>query len=50
MATPNVQLLFGPMLIGVFINMILYGVLVVQAWAYYQTYKRDAIWIKYFVN
>ncbi|KAF8235028.1 hypothetical protein L208DRAFT_792042 [Tricholoma matsutake] len=49
MATPNVQLLFGPMLIGVFINMILYGVLVVQAWAYYQTYKRDAIWIKYFV-
>ncbi|TFK36160.1 hypothetical protein BDQ12DRAFT_634540 [Crucibulum laeve] len=46
---PNVQLSFGPMLIGTFINMILYGILIVQTYSYYQTYKRDAAWIKYLV-
>ncbi|KAJ6630310.1 hypothetical protein B0H10DRAFT_2207988 [Mycena sp. CBHHK59/15] len=46
---PNVQLSFGPMLIGVFFNMILYGVLIVQVLNYYQTYKRDAAWMRYFV-
>jgi hypothetical protein len=46
---PNVKLLFGPMLLGVFINMILYGIMVVQTYHYYQTFKRDAPWIKYLV-
>ncbi|KAF8957376.1 hypothetical protein BDZ97DRAFT_1846481 [Flammula alnicola] len=42
----NVKLLFGPMLLGVFINMVLYGVLIMQAYHYYQNFKRDARWIK----
>jgi len=46
---PGVRLLYGPMLIGVFLNMILYGVLVVQTYSYYQTYKKDTPWIKYLV-
>jgi len=46
---PNVRLSFGPMLIGVFLNMILYGVLLVQTYTYYQTYKKDTPWIKYLV-
>ncbi|KAF8914426.1 hypothetical protein CPB84DRAFT_1759235 [Gymnopilus junonius] len=48
-STPDVRLLFGPMLMGVFINMLLYGILVVQTYHYYQTFKRDAPWIKYLV-
>jgi len=46
---PNVQLLFGPMLIGVFFNMILYGILIVQTYTYYQLYKKDAPWIRFLV-
>jgi hypothetical protein len=42
-------LFFGPMLIGAFLNAILYGVVVVQSFIYYQTYKKDAPWIRYFV-
>ncbi|KAH7883155.1 hypothetical protein F5I97DRAFT_1930737 [Phlebopus sp. FC_14] len=45
----GVDLLFGPMLIGVFFNTILYGVLLVQSYIYFQTYKNDATWMKYFV-
>ncbi|KAJ7119022.1 hypothetical protein C8R44DRAFT_878540 [Mycena epipterygia] len=48
-ALPNVQLLFGPMLIGVFFNMILYGVLLGQVLTYYQIYRSDAGWMRYFV-
>ncbi|KAF7315001.1 MFS domain-containing protein [Mycena indigotica] len=47
---PNVQLLFGPMLIGVFVNMILYGVLISQVLTYFQVYSKDAIWMKTFVS
>ncbi|KAJ3576375.1 hypothetical protein NP233_g460 [Leucocoprinus birnbaumii] len=39
---PNVQLSYGPMLVGVFVNMILYGILVVQCYSYYQQYKKYA--------
>jgi len=46
---PSVDLVFGPMLIGVFLNTILYGVLVVQTFIYYQTYRQDKPWIRYFV-
>ncbi|KAF8630803.1 hypothetical protein AX15_002706 [Amanita polypyramis BW_CC] len=45
----NPQLLFGPMLIGTFANMILYGILIVQTLFYFQTYKKDTPWIKYLV-
>ncbi|KAJ3763781.1 hypothetical protein EV360DRAFT_65957 [Lentinula raphanica] len=41
---------FGPMLIGVFFNMILYGVLLNQMFFYYQTYKSDTLWIKCLVT
>ncbi|KAJ3987170.1 hypothetical protein F5890DRAFT_1551575 [Lentinula detonsa] len=40
MAVFNVTLSFGPMLIGVYLNMILYGILLNQ------TYKSDALWIR----
>ncbi|PFH47885.1 hypothetical protein AMATHDRAFT_87450 [Amanita thiersii Skay4041] len=42
----SVQLLFGPLLIGSFLNMILYGVLVVQLFVYFQAYTKDARWIR----
>ncbi|KAJ7184551.1 hypothetical protein C8R46DRAFT_1064410 [Mycena filopes] len=48
-ALPNVQLLFGPMLIGVFFNMILYGVLVGQVLTYFQKYRNDALWMRLLV-
>ncbi|KAF4591267.1 hypothetical protein EYR40_009870 [Pleurotus pulmonarius] len=50
MAPPNPELFFGPMLIGVFLNTILYGVLVVQTFNYFQTYKMtDKALIRYLV-
>ncbi|KAJ4469530.1 hypothetical protein J3R30DRAFT_1564226 [Lentinula aciculospora] len=42
----HVELTFGPMLIGVYFNMILFGVLLNQMHFYFQTYKSDALWIK----
>ncbi|PFH47887.1 hypothetical protein AMATHDRAFT_151021, partial [Amanita thiersii Skay4041] len=38
---------FGPILLGVFFNSILYGVLVVQLFVYFQTYKKDTGWIRH---
>ncbi|RDB17460.1 hypothetical protein Hypma_001627 [Hypsizygus marmoreus] len=46
---PSIQLLFGPMLIGAFMNAILYGVMVVQMFMYHQTYKRDPTWMRFFI-
>ncbi|KAJ7583578.1 hypothetical protein C8J56DRAFT_1167453 [Mycena floridula] len=61
---PNLQLSFGPMLIGVFLNLILFGILIMQTCIYFQTYRRcapfrlllsvlmlssDSKWIKLFV-
>ncbi|TFK36159.1 hypothetical protein BDQ12DRAFT_725456 [Crucibulum laeve] len=45
----KVQLLYGPMLIGVFLNMILYGILVVQMYEYYRTFKKDTAWLRYLI-
>ncbi|KAJ7747817.1 hypothetical protein B0H16DRAFT_1554700, partial [Mycena metata] len=45
----NVQLSYGPMLVGVFFNMILYGVFVGQVLTYYQLYRKDDAWMRYFV-
>ncbi|KAJ7762596.1 hypothetical protein B0H16DRAFT_1884043 [Mycena metata] len=49
MAGTGVELLFGPMLIGVLLSTALYGVMVVQMLVYYQTYPTDARWIRYFL-
>ncbi|KAK2467199.1 hypothetical protein APHAL10511_000748 [Amanita phalloides] len=40
---------FGPLLIGTFFNMILYGILIVQCLFYFQTYKTDNSWIRILV-
>ncbi|KAJ7181003.1 hypothetical protein C8R46DRAFT_1071156 [Mycena filopes] len=45
----DVKLLFGPLLIGVFFNMILFGLLVAQMMTYFQTQRRDALWIRILV-
>ncbi|KAJ7116938.1 hypothetical protein C8R44DRAFT_983293 [Mycena epipterygia] len=46
---PDVTLLFGPLLIGVLLNTLLYGVMLVQAFMYYHRYKTDRVWFRYFV-
>jgi len=46
---PHVSLLFGPLLIGVCLNCILYGVLLLQVLIYYMSYKSDPKWIRYYV-
>ncbi|KAJ7611772.1 hypothetical protein FB45DRAFT_316606 [Roridomyces roridus] len=49
-ALPNVQLSFGPMLLGVFANMILFGILIGQVLTYYRNYRHDAFWMRLFVS
>ncbi|KAJ3839519.1 hypothetical protein F5878DRAFT_115314 [Lentinula raphanica] len=44
-----VQSLYGPIFIGAFLNAILYGVLSVQTYFYFQNSSRDARWIKILV-
>ncbi|KAJ7057574.1 hypothetical protein C8F01DRAFT_1233022 [Mycena amicta] len=46
---PDVRLLFGPFLIGLVFNAILYGVVVVQFFIYYDRYKGDRRWLRYLV-
>ncbi|KAF8508407.1 hypothetical protein JB92DRAFT_638881 [Gautieria morchelliformis] len=46
---PSLQLFYGPLMIGVFLNCILYGVLIVQTFLYFQTYKKDAASFRLFV-
>ncbi|KAJ7060519.1 hypothetical protein C8F01DRAFT_1142959 [Mycena amicta] len=48
-ALPNVELSYGPMLLGVFVNLILYGVFVGQVLSYYKLYHKDGAWMRYFV-
>ncbi|KAJ6553087.1 hypothetical protein B0H19DRAFT_1377754 [Mycena capillaripes] len=44
---PDVRLLFGPILIGVLLNTMLYGVMLVQTFMYYTRYsKRDSKWTR----
>ncbi|KAF7291263.1 hypothetical protein MIND_01270100 [Mycena indigotica] len=49
MPLPNITLLFGPMLIGVVLNVLLYGIMVTQMFKYYHEYPRDPKWIRYFM-
>ncbi|KAF8134684.1 hypothetical protein K438DRAFT_797722 [Mycena galopus ATCC 62051] len=49
MAGTEVELLFGPLLIGVILSTLTYGIMSVQMLLYYQAYKKDARWIRYFM-
>ncbi|KAJ6573594.1 hypothetical protein DFH09DRAFT_1152149 [Mycena vulgaris] len=49
MAGTGVELLFGPMLIGVILSTAVYGIMISQMLRYYQTYRKDATWIRYFM-
>jgi len=49
MPGPSIDLIYGPMLIGVFFNCILFGVMIMQIFIYFQTYTKDIPWIRYFV-
>ncbi|KAJ7633394.1 hypothetical protein DFH06DRAFT_691474 [Mycena polygramma] len=44
---PGSTLIFGPMLIGVVLNMMLYGVVCTQMVSYYQRFTHDSPWIRY---
>lgn len=46
---PSLQLLFGPLLIGAFINTILYGILLVQSFIYFRTYRKDSPRMRFFI-
>ncbi|KAJ7354278.1 hypothetical protein DFH08DRAFT_854521 [Mycena albidolilacea] len=48
-AAPDVTLIFGPMLIGVLLNTMLYGIMIVQAFLYYSRYKGDRPWFRHLV-
>ncbi|GJE93552.1 hypothetical protein PsYK624_097110 [Phanerochaete sordida] len=39
----------GPGLIGAFLNVFLFGIMVAQAFYYFSTYKKDRLWIKIYV-
>lgn len=39
----------GPGLIGAFLNVFLFGIMVAQVWYYFSTYKKDRLWIKAYV-
>ncbi|KAJ7689551.1 hypothetical protein B0H17DRAFT_1331679 [Mycena rosella] len=43
----GVELIFGPLLIGVVLNMMLYGIMSIQMFTYYQRYPSDSAWIRY---
>ncbi|KAJ7195341.1 hypothetical protein GGX14DRAFT_475122 [Mycena pura] len=43
--TVDVRLSYGPLLIGIFFNMILYGVLIGQQLTYFKMTRRDPLWI-----
>ncbi|CCO30648.1 hypothetical protein BN14_04678 [Rhizoctonia solani AG-1 IB] len=45
-ASPGKPHALGAILIGTFLNVWLYGILVTQVTLYYSVYKRDATWIK----
>lgn len=43
------QIAHGPGLIGTFLNVFLFGIMVTQVYFYLTTYKKDRLWIKTFV-
>ncbi|KAJ7655968.1 hypothetical protein DFH06DRAFT_1473722 [Mycena polygramma] len=49
-AAPDVTLFFGPLLLGVILNTLLYGIMLVQAYLYYNRYRNDRPWFRYLVG
>ncbi|KAF7346934.1 hypothetical protein MVEN_01445800 [Mycena venus] len=49
MAGTGVELLFGPLFIGVILSTAVYGIMSVQMLRYYQTYKDDPRCFRYFI-
>ncbi|KAJ7016258.1 hypothetical protein C8F04DRAFT_1163353 [Mycena alexandri] len=47
---PDVTVLFGPMLLGVLLNTLLYGIMLVQVMVYYSRYMSDRPWFRYLVS
>ncbi|KAJ7246789.1 hypothetical protein B0H12DRAFT_1125825 [Mycena haematopus] len=47
--TVDVRLIYGPLLIGVWFNLILFGVLVTQQLAYFEYTRKDPLWMRAFV-
>ncbi|KAJ7443009.1 hypothetical protein FB451DRAFT_1437968 [Mycena latifolia] len=43
----GVDLLFGPLLLGVVLNLLLYGIMSTQMFTYYQRHIGDSAWIRY---
>ncbi|KAJ7800706.1 hypothetical protein B0H14DRAFT_1687245 [Mycena olivaceomarginata] len=46
---PTPQALLGPYYFGVMLNTLLYGILVMQTVSYYQEFKKDKLWLRFFV-
>ncbi|KAH6917768.1 hypothetical protein BKA70DRAFT_1245225 [Coprinopsis sp. MPI-PUGE-AT-0042] len=44
------ELVHGYIFTGFFFNALLLGIIIVQVYIYYRTYRRDAVWIKVFVG
>ncbi|KAH9933215.1 uncharacterized protein BXZ73DRAFT_101178 [Epithele typhae] len=41
---------YGPILIGVSFNILLYGIMITQTYIYFTTFKRDRTWMKALVG
>ncbi|KAJ7696212.1 hypothetical protein B0H17DRAFT_1053935 [Mycena rosella] len=46
---PTFELMFAPLLIGVVLNALLFGVFIVQVHSYFRLYKTDYAWIRYLI-
>ncbi|KAJ7058481.1 hypothetical protein C8F01DRAFT_291916 [Mycena amicta] len=46
---PSFELMFAPLLLGVILNAMLFGVFVVQVHSYFHLYKSDYAWIRYLI-
>ncbi|TCD63783.1 hypothetical protein EIP91_004966 [Steccherinum ochraceum] len=44
------QVAHGPSLVGIFMNVLLYGVMLMQSVRYWTTYQRDPTWMKLYVG
>ncbi|KAJ7064888.1 hypothetical protein C8F01DRAFT_1367118 [Mycena amicta] len=43
------EIAHGPLFIGLFLNVMLYGIMIIQTYLYFLTYRRDKAWTKIFV-
>ncbi|KAI0081648.1 hypothetical protein K474DRAFT_1681985 [Panus rudis PR-1116 ss-1] len=49
MASPA-AVTYGPIFIGMVFNILLYGIMITQTFLYFNTYKNDKLWMKFFVG